>query len=218
MTEVLFPTILFLTSVLHLYSCLREKKKMRMISKPFLMPLLGICWVIFADRPSYLVLAGILLGGLGDIALLWPLKKGSFLLGVLFFFLGHLCYLTYIFKAYEISTSVFWMIFIALIYFSGSFFIYLKTRKEIPSALRIPSFMYMLALSSLSALSLLVLISAPDFRKAMSFLGASLFLVSDGILSQMIFVKKKESSMLNFIVMFTYISAQVLLAAGWAAG
>lgn len=218
MMKLLFPTLLFLTGVLQLYSCLQDKDKLRMITKPLLMPLLGICWVIFSKQPSYLVLAGILLGGLGDIALLWPLKRTPFFIGLMFFFFGHICYLSYIFINYEISAGILWPIIIALIYLTGSTFIYVKTRKELPPVLRIPSFMYMLALSALSACSLLVLISVPGLGKAIAFMGATLFLISDGILSQMLFIKKEETPILNFIVMLTYIGAQILLALGWALG
>ena len=50
----------------------------------------------------------------------------------------------------------------------------------------------------------------------MAFLGATSFLVSDGILSNMLFVKKAEPPKQNFAVMATYTAAQVLLTAGWA--
>lgn len=218
MTKVLFPFILGILTVLQLYSCLRGQTTLRMFTKVLLMPVLGVCWIIFAEAPSPLVLAGILLGGFGDLALLWPLKKGPFLLGVLSFFLGHVCYLSYIFTAFEIHAGIFWPIFIALIYLAGSSFVYISTRKEIPTILRVPSFLYMLALSSLSACTLLVLISNPGWGKAVAFAGATLFLMSDGVLSQMLFVKKEETPILNFIVMLTYIFAQCLLAAGWIIG
>lgn len=218
MKNLLFPTLLLLTGVLHLYSCLKEKEKLRMISKPFLMPLLGVCWMLLAKQPSYLVLWGILLGGLGDIALLWPLKRKPFLCGLLFFLFGHICYLFYIFTSSRITTGIMWPVLTALVYLAGSLVVYVKTRKEIPPVLRIPSFMYMLALSALSACTLLVLISSPSPGKAVAFAGATLFLMSDGILSQMLFIKKEETGKLNFIVMLTYIGAQVLLALGWAMG
>ncbi len=214
--KVLFPTLLLVTGVFHLFCCLLNKNKPRMISKPFLMPLLGVCWMLYAREPSFLVLAGILLGGIGDLALLWPLKRTPFFIGITAFLLGHVCYLIYIIRTYTFNAGLLWTIIIAAVYLSGSIGLYIKTRKEIPKLLRIPSVLYALALSALSACSLLVLISNPGTGKILAFTGASLFLMSDGILSQMLFVKKVETTGLNFIVMLTYIGAQVLLACGWA--
>ena len=217
MNSALFLIFLAL-SIVHLTACLLGKRKLRMISKVFLMPLLALSWIFGSKDASLLVFAGIILGGLGDIGLLWSMKEKSFLLGMLAFFAGNICYLIYICRNYCINPGTIFLVVVPIIYLSGSGLIYLNTRSHIPGKLRFPSFLYMLALSSLSCLCLLALICTPSKGTAVAFAGASSFLISDGILSQAIFIKKDEPPLINFIVMLTYISAQCLLALGWAMG
>lgn len=58
--------------------------------------------------------------------------------------------------------------------------------------------------------------TAFTWGKLAAFLGASSFLASDGVLCDMLFIKKAEPTKQNFAVMGTYILAQVLLAMGFA--
>lgn len=75
---------------------------------------------------------------------------------------------------------------------------------------------YMVMLCTLSISVFLPLVTAFTWGKLASFLGASFFLTSDGVLCDMLFIKKAEPTKQNFAVMGTYILAQVLLTMGFA--
>ena len=74
----------------------------------------------------------------------------------------------------------------------------------------------MVMLCTLSISVFLPLVTAFTWGKLASFLGASFFLTSDGVLCDMLFIKKAEPTKQNFAVMGTYILAQVLLTMGFA--
>lgn len=88
---------------------------------------------------------------------------------------------------------------------------------SIPRVLRPLSLAYMLMLCVLSVSLILPLLTAFWWGKLVAFFGATFFLASDGVLCDMLFVKKAEPTKQNFIVMLTYILAQTLLAVGFAA-
>ena len=74
----------------------------------------------------------------------------------------------------------------------------------------------MVMLCRLSSSVFVPLVTPLTLFKLASFLGASFFLASDGVLCDMLFIKKAEPTKQNFAVMGTYILAQVLLAMGFA--
>ena len=170
----------------------------------------------FARQPSIWVVAGLLFGCLGDLFLLWPLKKKFFALGTSSFFLGHVCYLIFIYTHYVIRVSWIWIVVVSAIYAAGVVVVYSRSRKSIPRALRPLSLMYMLMLCVLSVSLILPLLTAFWWGKLVAFFGATFFLASDGVLCDMLFIKKAEPTKQNFAVMGTYILAQVLLTMGFA--
>lgn len=216
MTKAVFPILLAVLALAHLVSCLCDKDSVRMPTKIFLMPFVALAYLSVAKEPSGWVVAGLMFGCLGDLALLWPLKPVPFALGTCAFALGHVCYLIFIFSTCPIAVKPIWITLIALVYLAGCIVVYLKSRPNIPRAVWPVPFPYMLILSSVSVCTLLALISSASWGRALAFLGATSFLASDGILSDMLFVKKAEPPKQNFAVMATYTAAQVLLAAGWA--
>lgn len=216
MTKAIFPILLAILVVVQLVSCLCDRDSVRMPTKIFLMPFVALAYLSVAEEPSGWVVAGLLFGCLGDLALLWPLKPVPFALGTCAFALGHVCYLIFIFSTHSIAVKPVWIVLIALVYLAGCVVVYLKSRPNIPQAVRPVPFPYMLILSSVSVCTLLAFISSASWGHALAFLGATSFLASDGILSDMLFVKKAEPPKQNFAVMATYTAAQVLLTAGWA--
>lgn len=216
MTKAIFPILLAVLALVQLVSCLRGRDAVRMPTKIFLMPFVALAYLSVVKEPSGWVVAGLLLGCLGDLALLWPLKPVPFVLGTCAFGLGHVCYLIFIFSTYQIAVKPVWIVLIALAYFAGCVVVYLNSRPNVPQAVRPVLLPYMLILSSVSVCTLLVLLSGASWGRALAFIGATSFLASDGILSDMLFVKKAEPPKQNFAVMATYTAAQVLLAAGWA--
>ena len=166
--------------------------------------------------PSLWVVAGLLFGCLGDLFLLRPLQKHFFALGTASFFLGHVCYLIFIYTHYAIRVGWVWIVVISAVYAAGAAFVYANSRRNIPRALRPLALAYMVMLCTLSISVFLPMVTAFTWGKLASFLGASFFLTSDGVLCDMLFTKKAEPTKQNFAVMGTYILAQVLLTMGFA--
>lgn len=212
----LFPVFLAALAVVHLISCWRGDDDLRKPTKVALMPVVALTYLAFANTPSLWVVAGLLLGCLGDLFLLRPLQKHFFALGTASFFLGHVCYLIFIYTHYAIRVGWVWIVVISAVYAAGAAFVYANSRKSIPRALRPLALAYMVMLCTLSISVFLPLVTAFTWGKLASFLGASFFLTSDGVLCDMLFIKKAEPTKQNFAVMGTYILAQVLLTMGFA--
>lgn len=212
----LFPVFLAALAVVHLISCWRGDDDLRKPTKVALMPVVALTYLAFANTPSLWVVAGLLLGCLGDLFLLRPLQKHFFALGTASFFLGHVCYLIFIYTHYAIRVGWVWIVVISAVYAAGAAFVYANSRRNIPRALRPLALAYMVMLCTLSISVFLPLVTAFTWGKLASFLGASFFLTSDGVLCDMLFTKKAEPTKQNFAVMGTYILAQVLLTMGFA--
>lgn len=212
----LFPVFLAALAVVHLVSCWRGDDDLRKPTKIALMPVVALMYLAFANTPSLWVVAGLLLGCLGDLFLLRPLQKHFFALGTASFFLGHVCYLIFIYTHYAIRVGWVWIVVISAVYAAGAAFVYANSRRNIPRALRPLALAYMVMLCTLSISVFLPLVTAFTWGKLASFLGASFFLTSDGVLCDMLFTKKAEPTKQNFAVMGTYILAQVLLTMGFA--
>lgn len=212
-----FPVFLALLAIVHLISCWRGDDDLRKPTKVALMPVVALTYLAFARQPSLWVVAGLLFGCLGDLFLLWPLKKKYFAIGTSAFFLGHVCYLIFIYTHYAIRVSWIWIVLVSAIYAAGVVVVYSRSRKSIPRALRPLSLAYMIMLCVLSVSLILPLLTAFGWGRLVAFFGATCFLASDGVLCDMLFVRKAEPTKQNFAVMLTYILAQTLLAMGFAA-
>lgn len=202
-----FPVSLAVLAIVHLVSCWRGDDDLRKPTKVALMPVVALAYLAFARMPSLWVVAGLLFGCLGDLFLLWPLKKKFFALGTSSFFLGHVCYLIFIYTHYVIRVSWIWIVVVCVIYAAGAAFVYANSRRNIPRALRPLALTYMLMLCVLSVSLILPLLTAFWWGKLVAFFGATFFLASDGVLCDMLFVKKAEPTQQNFVVMCTYILA-----------
>ena len=131
-----FPVSLAVLAIVHLVSCWRGDDDLRKPTKVALMPVVALAYLAFARQPSLWVVAGLLFGCLGDLFLLWPLKKKFFALGTSSFFLGHVCYLIFIYTHYVIRISWIWIVVVCVIYAAGAAFVYANSRRNIPRALR----------------------------------------------------------------------------------
>lgn len=119
-----FPVSLAVLAIVHLVSCWRGDDDLRKPTKVALMPVVALSYLAFARQPSIWVVAGLLFGCLGDLFLLWPLKKKFFALGTSSFFLGHVCYLIFIYTHYVIRVSWIWIVVVSAIYAAGVVVVY----------------------------------------------------------------------------------------------
>lgn len=175
------------------------------------MPLLALWYLFSAAKASPLIAVALSCGCLGDIFLLWAEKRAQFFAGLAFFSLGHICYILFLLA--RMPPPPLWLALVLVAaYGAGAAFTYKGLRPVLPRTVRPVAAGYMLLLCFMSALTA---VYAFGGRGMLPLAGSLLFLLSDTILSNEVF--KAETRYGNFLVMFTYLAAQLLLALGFAA-
>ncbi len=88
---IILLAIFGIYSIAHLVFCFIENEKLRKITKPFCLVILGIVAVVAAPTHP-LIYIGAFLGAIGDVFLINKRSLKSFLTGTAFFIAGHVCY------------------------------------------------------------------------------------------------------------------------------
>jgi uncharacterized membrane protein YhhN len=212
--------ILFaIDSIIHLCSDFVDdetKKKIIYATKPLLMPLLLIFYLIATSIVNGVIIAGLIGGWLGDIFLLKKGSKKLFMLGLISFLLGHLLYII----AFLISISWFqntplW-IFALIFPYLILLYIIFNLLKDHLGKMKIPTTIYMIIILVMSFAALAVLFTENLINvgnKSIVFLGSILFIISDFLLAW----NKFKSSITHerIYVMSTYILAQFCIVFGF---
>lgn len=199
-----------LLSVVNLLANVFEGRLAERLTKPLLMPLLFLAYLLAAQTRDPLIAGALCCGFAGDVFLMFP-KTGA--AGYFAFLAGHLLY------AYDFAGAVrlesvpeqVWLLAIPYLVFGAGFLIFAAPRLRWLSA---PFFIYMLCVSAMSFASLL---RAWELSGTcwMTFAGSLFFIASDS----MIALEKcsRRGRKYPFAVMFTYIAAQFLIVAGCVA-
>jgi uncharacterized membrane protein YhhN len=197
---------------------LEQNESMRVYSKPLILAPL-ILYFYFISKPiastllAKTILAALIFSWLGDILLLWP---GLFIYGLGAFLMAHLCYILGFRLAQKADSRLDSLHFIRLfvynlpIYLLAAlifYFIYPNL-----GGLKIPVIAYIMVIIGM------VTTARDRFKKTTPasfwqvFVGALLFLVSDGILALARFYQDFPEA--GILIMGTYASAQLLLVMG----
>jgi uncharacterized membrane protein YhhN len=200
--------------ILNLYGVNKENKKLRIVVKPLIMPLIAGFYCVNTGKVDFLVIAALTGGWLGDIFLLSDSTKG-FIAGLLSFLAGHIVYIAvFVLEADSFNTVgknyYFALIPAVLLWLAGIFILKKKAGK-----LFVPSVVYFLVLIAMVFTSGACFYTSDSLRVAAPVLaGAVFFLASDSLLGLRKFTGliKKNS----ILVMLTYMVAQALIAGGLA--
>ncbi len=190
-----------------------NKQKWVIFTKPFLMPVLAIYYVLNCEDASLILIIALLFAFLGDVFLIWPEKKIFFTLGLAGFLIMQALYIFFIvsrqldfinYSLLQMFSSIVFLFVGALIYFK--LYNHLKEMK-------IPVLFYILAIITVTFFSFLNM--AGNFNKSnlIQFLGAILYVISDTVLAFDSF--KKPIRLANVWIMATYIIAQLFLFVGY---
>lgn len=204
-------------SVTHLAACGLGKSRLRYFTKLLLMPLVAALYCALADRPAPAVLAAMFCGWVGDFFMIYKHKDAFLAAGMAAFGVGHILYVARIgVIAAAAHPRLFTALAATLVPGAVAIVIFAVLRRRIPKQLRLPGLLYGLLLASLGSAAFIALrAGAPGGAYLLA--GGCLFLCSDGILSFETF-RDGDSNAADVAVMLTYIAAQALLAAGFAAG
>lgn len=200
--------LFLLLALIHLCACALGREKLRVDTKPLLMPLLLGFYLLTAPGPHVLAVLALLCGFVGDVALVAPKRAAGsgradpwLLIGLGAFLAGHICYS--ILFAQELHAPRWAWIAVPCAGLLLFLVIFLSLRPHM-GALMLPGGAYLLALMTMACLACLSAFSAPCRAP-----GALLFLLSDYILARSILLGKRRFT--DFWVMLTYLAAQTLL-------
>lgn len=190
-----------------------HKIKWVYVTKPLLMPVLLIYYLLNAPHTEILLGIALVCAFLGDFFLLWPHKKAFFTLGLVFFLAMQTLYLMFIIThQIDFSMSNQLMIWAAILFMILAFIIYAKLFKHLRK-MKIPLLVYMLVIIAVAYFCFLNFAATMNVVFALQFAGAVFFIISDTILAFDSF--KKPLHFANVWIMSTYITAQLLLFIGF---
>lgn len=212
---ILTLSILFLaTALVHLNACLHEKNKLRVVTKPLLMPLLAAIYFISTNEPHPIVAIALLFGAVGDVFLLFPNKPSFFMIGGASFGVGHIIYMTAFFRyAGAMKLPIYGIALIVAFFMAAAAIGFTRLKPVVTKKLSASVLLYMIVLCAMGTVATMSFFVEPSARRMLFPLGAILFLVSDAILAHLVFVRENQGS--NFSVMATYLAAQTMITAGF---
>lgn len=190
-----------------------NKPKWNLFTKPLLMPVMAVYYVLNSGNIEYLLVFALFFAFLGDVFLIWPNKKIFFTGGLVFFLIMQLLYIIFII-AQQLSFSSLSLLAIssALIFLLAGIIIYLKLFNYL-NEMKIPVLIYMLVILIVGYLCFLNMINNSNINNIIQFVGAIIFIVSDTILAFDSF--KRPLRLANVWIMATYITAQLFLFVGF---
>lgn len=142
-----------------------------------------ICWALFISMGTpvsvftVLVIAALAMGLAGDVALSLP--GHGFTSGMLFFGIGHLCYIA---ALTLISGNLLFPLSAFVVLYAVALFIYKKSGIKIPDNLRIPVIIYSIIIASMISLAIASPIIIFPAGLILLFAGI-LFVISDALLA-----------------------------------
>ncbi len=208
----------FVVNVLmHIFAIAKQKEGLQRVTKVLLMPLLALCffllWRCTGDEPvPWFVIVALLFGCVGDACMIDPHHPVAFPLGLAAFSVGHVFYILQMLMI-TAAPEPWLIVLLIVVYGAGVVMTLKKLMPYLPKKLWGGCLLYMILLSTLSAMAATGMLTDLSLGTACIFVGTLLFLLSDIILSFEIF--KGETKNGNLRVMITYIAAQILIAAGF---
>jgi uncharacterized membrane protein YhhN len=210
-----FAGLLALDAGVHIFACINKNMLMlRRVSKCLLMPLLAVCYALFAREPSSLVIAAILFGFAGDLVLLFRPRKWAFPAGILAFATGHVFYIISFVKRIVVSPPWYMLALCALATIACAATLTRYLWKCMPKKLKPPSFLYMVIIGSMVSTAILFSLYGGSVHRWIAAVGGLLFAISDTTLSIDAFHHPVRYR--SVIVMSTYIAAQTLIVSALA--
>ena len=208
---VFFGIFLFIT-LLHLVFCFFQMELPRKITKGFTTMALGVA-VVCAIPTEPLPYLGLFLGMAGDFALLKKHKVFPFVAGLVLFLLGHVLYIVEYIRLCEpfhwgLPTGV--IVFAVL---SPLLFSQISKRIVHQKKLIVGGALYLDILLLAFVTPIICCAMGRVNYILLCVFGAASFLVSDTILTYTMF--KRDVPRRDFYIMFTYLLAQGLIAAGF---
>lgn len=211
--KFVFLAIFAIATTVHLYASAKQNKKLRNITKPFLLAALLGFYLFAAESVSVFVVLALVFSWLGDVLLMLPGVKW-FAAGGVSFMVSHAFFIVSYFDKIDFA-----LINPVIIVLLGAAFaaavavIFKKLKPYLMKALFYPMFFYLLVNGAMNCFALFRMLSAPSAATIITCIGAFLFFISD---STLFFVRFKKDGRLktHFWVMLTYSIGELLIISG----
>ena len=212
----IFAGIFAAVAVLHIICCFAGVRKIRMVTKPMLLILLCVVYILLAKEVRVPVICAMLLGCAGDTLLLFGDNKKLFAAGAAAFGLGHAAYFAALLPmVVHISESPWIFVLCAAVCLIEPVILFIYLRRYIPAPLAPLAGAYCLFIGIMTALAAALFVRSPS-AESLAALGGMAFLVaSDSVLAVNVFKYESEPPVQSGIIMTTYIAAQSLLCAAF---
>ena len=211
--KYVFLAVFIIATAIHLYASLKQDKKMRNMTKPFiLLALLGF-YVLAARVPSTFIILALIFSWLGDV-LLMPKGVKWFTAGGIAFMISHVFFILGYMKDVNFAAIPVWLVILLAVFFvSVVTYIFSKLKPHLPKALFYPMFLYLLINGAMNCFAIFRWVSVPSAATLTTAIGAALFFISD---SSLFFVRFNKDSRLktHFLVMLTYSIGELLIVLG----
>lgn len=198
---------------IHLYASLRQDKKLRAITKPFILLTLLAFYCLSAKPVMLFVVLALLFSWLGDVLLI-PAGVKWFTVGGISFMVSHLFFILSYAKLTDFSqVNRAVMVILPFIFICSTVIIFKYLKPHLPKALFYPMFFYLLLNGAMNCFAWFRSMSAGGTAAVITAVGALMFYVSD---CSLFFVRFDKNSRLktHFLVMLTYSLGELLIVLG----
>ncbi len=210
-----FAGIFAAAAVLHIICCFAGVRKIRMVTKPMLLILLCVVYILLAKEVRVPVICAMLLGCAGDTLLLFGDNKKLFAAGAAAFGLGHAAYFAALLPMVHISESPWIFVLCAAVCLIEPVILFIYLRRYIPAPLAPLAGAYCLFIGIMTALAAALFVRSPSAESLAALGGMAFFVASDSVLAVNVFKYESEPPVQSGIIMTTYIAAQSLLCAAF---
>lgn len=216
--QYLSLSLLIVISIIHIFALFKRNRKLKSITKVFLLPLIILFYCFSTKEINWLIFTAFVCGWIGDLILI-PKNKIVVPIGGIFFFAEQVILAVALGCIIDYSNiALAWVIVIPIIY---AILATTLTTLGIKKSVKLPIFLfgtlYLIVNGITSAMALCLLISTPNILTGLVFLGATCFFVSDTILGYVRMTENPKFDQRHIVIMITYIIAQFLLSIGFIA-
>jgi len=208
--KLVFLIILGVVSVVYLTLLFFRYGLLQAILKGCLVPLILAVYIFGAEKILVPVVLGLFFGWGGDVLLLKGSNSRFFILGLVSFLIGHICYIIAMYEfARPFHVTALVISIAAAVCIGLMLFKILRPTVE----MKIPIIAYETAILTMAVFSLQLFLAQDFSFGAFVLAGSVCFLLSDSTLAYDTF--RKGPKYAAFIIMLTYIAAQLLIALGF---
>jgi uncharacterized membrane protein YhhN len=196
-------------ALVHLASSVFGWKIPQRITKVLLLPLLLAVYLRGTERIIITVIPALLFGWCGDILLIKSSDRRFFILGLVSFLLGHLCYIpAFLSVTGRFNLPVLIVSLAAAVPLAIAVHFLMRPDKT----MTVPTVVYEVVIELMAIAALQLFLFRNDGTGVLIFTGSVLFMISDTILGCFTFRGNPRYG--TFLVMLTYIAAQGSIVTG----